>query len=367
MSAVRSSLKIPARPSRNHALRMVMAGMLVVAGLEAADLNLDWNASKLNAAPPDFTSTAGGDGKPGDWKIILDEAPPLSEPITPNPSARFQIPVLAQLSRDRTDEHFPMLIYDKETFGDFTASVRFKLVGGETEQMAGLAFRYQDEKNYYYIRASGLSGTLYFFKTVNSVRSRPIGVRIEVPKGVWHQLTVECRGDNIRGLFNGKETIPELHDSSFTGGKIGLWTKSDAVTYFRDLHIQYTPKVSLAQLAVQETLVRFDRLLGLKIVAAQGENKKPTIVASESAEEIGQSGRPEETDVMRRGVIYQAKGKGTYTLSMPLRDRNGDPMAAVRVIMKRFPGQTEKNAITRALPVVKSIEERVHGPRDLLY
>ena len=51
---------------------------------------------------------------------------------------------------------------------------------------------------------------------------------------------------------------------------------------------------------------------------------------------------------------------------MPLRDRNGDAMAAVRVVLKPFPGQTEENAIIRATPIVKEVQTRAQALDDLL-
>jgi len=51
---------------------------------------------------------------------------------------------------------------------------------------------------------------------------------------------------------------------------------------------------------------------------------------------------------------------------MPLRDRNGDPVAAVRVIMKTFAGQTEQNAVARALPVIREMQRRVASLQDLV-
>lgn len=38
-------------------------------------------------------------------------------------------------------------------------------------------------------------------------------------------------------LFDGKQVF-DLCDQIFTTGRIGLWTKSDAVTYFDDLKLQ---------------------------------------------------------------------------------------------------------------------------------
>jgi len=53
-------------------------------------------------------------------------------------------------------------------------------------------------------------------------------------------------------------------------------------------------------------------------------------------------------------------------VALPLHDRNGEPIAAVKVVMKSFLGQTEKNAVARALPIVKQMEWRAASVKDLL-
>jgi hypothetical protein len=49
-----------------------------------------------------------------------------------------------------------------------------------------------------------------------------------------------------------------------------------------------------------------------------------------------------------------------------LRDRNGDPIAAVCVTLKSFPGQTEDNLAVRAQPVVHGMQVQVQSLEDLL-
>jgi hypothetical protein len=51
---------------------------------------------------------------------------------------------------------------------------------------------------------------------------------------------------------------------------------------------------------------------------------------------------------------------------MPLRDSNGGSVAAVKLVMKSFAGQTEKNAIARALPIVKEMQARVRDLNELI-
>jgi hypothetical protein len=348
-------------------LRLVISAWLIIlAGpLSATELEFDLS-QHIDEVPPGFRSTLTGVGKPGEWRVIMDEAPTSLAPLTPNAPIVTRRAVLAQLDRNPTAEHFPLLIYEKETFGDFTMSARFKTVGGAVEQMAGLAFRIQDETNYYYVRASSLGNTFRFYKIVNGERSPPIGAAVEIPKGVWHELSLTCKGNSVRCLLNGKEIIPPFADDTFSSGKIGFWTKSDSVSYFTDIKINYSPRVILAQTLVKDIVRQYPRLLGLKIYAAAGKDLKVRSIASLDEKELGQPGGTVEQDVIARSTVYYGKEKDSALVTLPLHDRNGDTIAAVRVVMKSFAGQTEENAIARALPIVKKMETRVRSSKELI-
>jgi hypothetical protein len=330
-----------------------------------AEKVFDFRRDRLGETPPGFRSTVAGSGPPGEWKVVEDELPSLLAPISPTAPRAGKRPVLAQLSRDRTAERFPMLIYEKEVFGDFTLTTRFKLVDGATEQMAGIAFRFQDERNYYYIRASGLGNTFYFYKVVNGLRSAPIGNPMEIRKGVWHELAIACKGTSIQAWLNGREVLPPLEDRSFVSGRIGFWTKSDSLTYFGDTTIVYTPKETLAQTLVKDAIKKYPRLQGLKIYAPAEANGELRVVASLNEAEVGQPAPPEIRQVLVERGYYYGKNSGEVALTLPLHDSNGEKVAAVRVVMKSFLGQTEKNALGRAMPVVKGMEARIRAVKDL--
>jgi hypothetical protein len=331
-----------------------------------AERLFDFSTFPPNQPPAGFESAISGTGKPGDWQVILDEVPPLIAPLTDKSPVVTKRLVLAQLARDSADEHFPLLIYTGETFGDFTFTTRFKTVAGDREQMAGVAFRIQDEKNYYVVRASSLGNTLRFYKFVNGERSQPIGAEAPIPKGIWHTLSVECKGNRIRCMLNEKELIPPLTDFSFTSGKIGFWTKSDSVSYFAEARITYTPRESLAKVLVRDVLKKYPRLLGLRVYAATNTTAAPHVIASSQETDVGKPGDKVEQDVIARNVIYAGKGQGSFTVTLPLHDRNGDVVAAVRVVLKSFPGQTDQNAVVRAMPVVREMEKRVRSLSDLI-
>jgi len=173
--------------------------LALLARAQAADIYFNFGSSN---ALTGFHSTVTGEGKPGLWRTLEDEVPGSIPNLLPDAPVPRKT-VLAQLSRDVTDEHYPILVYTNDIFGDFTFTTRLKCVSGNIEQMAGIVFRYQDEKNYYYVRASAKGNTFRFFKLVNGERSAPIGPEIQIPSGVWHSLSVECKGNTIRTLFNG--------------------------------------------------------------------------------------------------------------------------------------------------------------------
>ena len=196
-----------------------------------------------------------------------------------------------------------------------------------------------------------------FYKVVNGVRSDPIGPGVDVSAGDWHTLTVQCQGNQITCWLDDKLVMPPLQDSSFSAGKIGFRTKSDTVGYFGDTTITYTPVVPLVQTVVQDVLKEQPRILGLRIYTLD-DHGQPRIIASKNEKEMGQPGTDAEKCAITDGKIYFGRDKGTVMLTLPLRDRNGDPIAAVRVQLKSFLGETQDNALTRAAMIVKASRRR---------
>src|SRR4051812_7230484 len=96
----------------------------------AAQKIFDFADDQENQPPKGFRSTLSGTGKAGDWQIRYDDAPTPFDPISPKATSINKRKVLAQLSQDKTDEHFPLLIYEEEPFGDFVLTTQFKMVDG---------------------------------------------------------------------------------------------------------------------------------------------------------------------------------------------------------------------------------------------
>ena len=167
-------------------------------------------------------------------------------------------------------------------------------------------------------------------------------------------------------LLDGKELITATDKvNPFMTGKIGFWTKSDSVSYFADARLVYTPLQPPAQPLLRAVL-KVPRLLGLQLYVRGLEPKTTRLLASKNATEVGKAGGKIELDVLDNGTPYYGKEKDSVSVVMPLRDRNGDPVAAMRVIMKSSAGQSEQAAFARALPVVREMESHVTSLQDLV-
>jgi hypothetical protein len=264
-----------------------------------------------------------------------------------------------------TDERFPMFIYDGETFKDFNFTTRFKIVSGAMEQMAGVVFRFQNASNFYVVRASALGRNVRFYKVVDGIRADPIGPQLDITNGIWHTLSVGCVGNQITFWFDGRLVMPPLQDNTFAEGKVGFWTKSDAVSYFSDPVIDYTPRIPAAQALVDDIMKKEPRILGLRIYALNDQGGTH-IIGSKDKNEVGQPGTDAEKNAITDGAVSYGREKGVDTIVTPFRDRNGDPMAAVRVKLKSFLGETQQNALIRATMVVKSMQAEVTTSDQLM-
>ena len=152
---------------------------------------------------------------------------------------------LAQTDADRTRSRFPVAVLTDLDTVDVDLSVRFRPVSGRVDQAAGLVWRFQDENNYYIVRANALENNVVLYKVEKGKRidlpvkgeGRTYGKPAKVPSGQWSTLRVVAAGSRFEVYLNAAK-LYEVEDATFTrAGKIGLWTKADSVTQFDDLTV----------------------------------------------------------------------------------------------------------------------------------
>ena len=110
---------------------------------------------------------------------------------------------------------------------------------------------------------------------------------------------------------------------------------------------------------------KYPRILTLKVFTLDADQKQARVIASKDTKDVGQPGSRYDLATIEKGEIYYAKAKDHLEMVMPLRDRNGDPIAAVRVHLNSFAGQTEQNALIRVTPIVKEMQLSVQTREEL--
>lgn len=209
---------------------IVLTWMLALGVAHAATRTVDFSQDAVDQPPKgfDFGHTAGV-GRPGRWVVQTDGSNK----------------VLAQTDPDSTRSRFPVAVLSNLTTTDVDLSVRFKPMSGRVDQAAGLVWRYQNQDNYYIVRANALEDNVVLYKVEGGKRTdlpvtgegRTYGKKSDVPSGQWSTLRIVATGRVFEVYFNGTK-LYEVDDAAFAQpGKVGVWTKADSVTQFDDLTV----------------------------------------------------------------------------------------------------------------------------------
>jgi hypothetical protein len=121
-----------------------------------------------------------------------------------------------------------------DNFGEGVLSVKFKLVGGESDQIAGLAFGITPDAVYYYARYNTKDGNVALWRFAGGERQRLLdgADHLQLPLNVWHELRIEVRGTSVTAAVNDKLRI-EHRLPAPVSGRVGFYTKRDSVTAFK--------------------------------------------------------------------------------------------------------------------------------------
>jgi len=174
--------------------------------------------------PEGWSAAKTGTGKGSVWKIVEDATAPAGRNV------------LAQTSAEGPNALFNLGILDEGTHGDVQISVSFKAVAGKIDQGGGPIWRYQDENNYYICRHNPLENNFRIYRVIDGKRTQLASADVQAEAGTWHTISVTMKGDKITCAINGKKL--EVRDDTIAKpGKVGLWTKADAVTHFDDFQV----------------------------------------------------------------------------------------------------------------------------------
>ena len=124
-----------------------------------------------------------------------------------------------------------------DSFTSGSLSTKFNLIGGKSDQIAGVLFGLRPSGEYYYVRYNTKDGNVALWQFANGQRKviKHGDVHKQLPLGTWHELVVQVTGRNVRGHIASDTTISVEHTLDVDpAGRVGVWVKRDAITGFRD-------------------------------------------------------------------------------------------------------------------------------------
>ncbi len=194
------------------------------------DTTFTFETKTLDTLPQNWSQYATGRDNTTQWKIIDDDGNK----------------VLAQLSSNHPNYHFNDIVFDGFIIKNMELKVKIKGVDGQMDQGGGFIWRFIDSDNYYVVRANPLEDNVVLYKVKNGKRTdlplidkgKTYGVNVPTLGNDWNTLKLTVLDDLFTVYLNGQQ-IFQVRDNTFTGaGKVGLWTKADAVSYFDDFKVR---------------------------------------------------------------------------------------------------------------------------------
>lgn len=185
-----------------------------------------FDSSSPGTLPGSYVVGTLFDGRPaGEWKILITDR------------AKSASQVLAQLQPKGTDQTHKLLLLEGTESTNIDVEVSYLAVAGKADLGGGLLWRAKDDRNYYLLRASLVEQKIRLYRVVNGVQQIVKQIDRPLPATGWHKLRIVQRGCEMKALFD-EAVLFRACDTTYTSGRIGLWTKADAVTYFDDLTLK---------------------------------------------------------------------------------------------------------------------------------
>jgi hypothetical protein len=135
--------------------------------------------------------------------------------------------------------YFPYAVAREiDDFHDGEISVRFKLVSGQLDLCAGILFNLKPNGDYLTVRFNGKEDNVVLWTFNKGKRSFVKRGSENVPLAMnqWHDLKVAIQGTNLQAYLNGKPLL-EYTLAEPVSGKVGVWSKTDSVSYFDDFTV----------------------------------------------------------------------------------------------------------------------------------
>jgi hypothetical protein len=132
--------------------------------------------------------------------------------------------------------YFPYAVArDVDGFQNGEISLRFRLLGGQLDQCAGILFNLKTNGDYLTVRFNGKEDNLVLWTFKNGKRSfvKKGSHEVHLKMGDWHRMKIAVDGTKLTGFLD-DEPLLDYTLAEPVSGKVGLWSKTDSVSQFAD-------------------------------------------------------------------------------------------------------------------------------------
>jgi hypothetical protein len=247
----------------------------------AADIKVDLKNEQVGKPPVIFepmvgTWVVGQDGgKDGGEKVImLDGRPWVASKDNPT---RLLLQTARKLYGTSNEElmdnakqfaYYPVAVLKTvDNFSNGTIRMKFKTVGGEADRCSGILFNVKPNGDWLAVRYNDTENNVAFWEFHNGIRRNIKFSDREKPfmldRSAWHELKMTVDGTSFQAWLDGALALeytlgtepaarrgppnPDLFPANNpvlrppVAGKVGLWSKTDSTSYFKDYVVSPKP------------------------------------------------------------------------------------------------------------------------------
>lgn len=242
-----------------------------VTSLAAADVKVDLSKETVGRPPTVFTPMVGTwviaqDGS--DKVVMVDGRPWVASKDNPTKllieSARKLYGTSNEALMDNAKQfaYYPVAILNSvPSFSNGTISVKFKTISGDADRASGIVFNVKPNGDWLAIRYNDTEHNVALWEFHNGIRRRVAGTRedtFNIDRASWHELNMTVDGADFKAYLDEKLALEytlgsqpgpgrggappnaDLYPANNAvlrppvNGQIGLWTKTDSTSYFKD-------------------------------------------------------------------------------------------------------------------------------------
>jgi hypothetical protein len=250
----------------------IVAAVLAIAPLMAADVKVDFSKETVGRPPQTFEPMVGTwviaqDG--ADKVLMIDGRPWVASKDNPTKllieSARKLYGTSNEELMDNAKQfaYFPVAVLRSvDTFSNGTISVKFKTIAGDADRASGILFNVKPNGDWLAVRYNDTENNVALWEFHNGMRRNmrfsDRAHKFMLDRAAWHELKLTIDGADLKAWLDGDIAMeytlgstpgpgragaapnPDLIPANNpvlrppVAGKVGLWAKTDSTSYFKD-------------------------------------------------------------------------------------------------------------------------------------